>query len=211
MPAKRKNQTTDAPSAPAAIINEIPPTSSTLAGPTVSKPSKTFLFLVSAIVLVLFSAAVALAFKNQQLSKQLSSVKSQLSSQGQNSPNGSPLGSSDEVKQLVDAVGKLIILPSDEQPTIATVTDLAKLQGQPFFANAQVGDKVLIYQNAAKAILYRPSTNQVIELAPLNLGSSVSGQLTVEIRNGSGKSGAAAAWKQKLAQDRQASVIKTGN
>ena len=73
----------------------------------------------------------------------------------------------EENKQLIEKIGKLIILPTDEEPTIATVTDLSKLQGQPFFAKAQLGDKVLIYAKAKKAILYRPETNQVIELAPL--------------------------------------------
>ncbi len=64
------------------------------------------------------------------------------------------------------------MLPQDEQPTIATVTDLAKLQGQPFFANAQVGDKVLIYSRAGKVILYRPGENKIIELAPINISTT---------------------------------------
>jgi hypothetical protein len=70
-------------------------------------------------------------------------------------------------QELITKVGKLIILPIDEDPTVATVSDLNKLQGQPFFAKAQLGDKVLIYTKAKKAILYRPSSNQIIELAPL--------------------------------------------
>lgn len=51
----------------------------------------------------------------------------------------------------------------DETPTIATVSDITKLQGQPFFAKAQNGDKVYVYSNAKKAILYRPSENKIIE------------------------------------------------
>lgn len=74
----------------------------------------------------------------------------------------------EETNLLVDEVGKLIVLPQDESPTIATVTDLEKLKSQPFFANAQIGDKVLIYARAQKAILYRPDQNKIIELAPLN-------------------------------------------
>lgn len=71
-------------------------------------------------------------------------------------------------KSLIDKVGALIILPDDETPTIATVSDLDKLKGQPFFAKAELGDKVLIYARAQKAILYRPSSNKIIELAPLS-------------------------------------------
>jgi hypothetical protein len=77
-------------------------------------------------------------------------------------------------RQLVDKVGQLIVLPTDEQPTIATVSDLDKLKGQPFFAHAELGDKVFIYSGAKKAILYRPSTNKIIELAPLTTGDSAS-------------------------------------
>lgn len=76
----------------------------------------------------------------------------------------------EEAKLIRGKVGKLIELPFDEQPTIATVTDAAKLAEQPFFANTQNGDKVLIFTNAKKAILYRPSTNKIIEVAPVNIG-----------------------------------------
>ena len=69
---------------------------------------------------------------------------------------------------VVKQVGKLVVLPSGEQPTLATVSDAAKLQGQPFFANAANGDKVLVYNKAKKAILYRPSINKIVEMAPLN-------------------------------------------
>lgn len=75
----------------------------------------------------------------------------------------------EEVRDIIDKVGKLVILPQNEDPTIATVTDPAKLSDQPFFANSKSGDKVLIYQEASRAVLYRPSENKVIEIAPLNL------------------------------------------
>ena len=73
-----------------------------------------------------------------------------------------------ELKQLVADVGKVMVLPEDETPTTATVTDPEKLKDQPFFAHAQVGDKVLIYQKTNKAILWRPSTHKVIEVSNIN-------------------------------------------
>lgn len=69
--------------------------------------------------------------------------------------------------KLVDKIGKLIELPADETPTIALVSDVDKLQNQAFFAKAQNGDQVLIYTKAKKVILYRPSINKLIEVAPL--------------------------------------------
>ncbi len=76
-----------------------------------------------------------------------------------------------EVQNLVAAVGKLMVLPTDEQPVIATVADPEKLKDQPFFANAKKGDKVLIYNSARKAILYDPVENRIVDVAPLNIGA----------------------------------------
>lgn len=95
----------------------------------------------------------------------------------------------DETKATIDAVGKLMILPSGESPTVATVTDPSKLKDQAFFANAQTGDKVLIYTNAKKAILYNPSGNKIVEVAPINIGNTantntnVSGSSTTGTNN----------------------------
>lgn len=72
-----------------------------------------------------------------------------------------------EVKDVVSEVGKLILLPDGEVPTIATVSDPAKLQEQTFFKDAKVGDKVLLYTKAKKAYLYRPSLHLLIEVAPI--------------------------------------------
>ena len=73
-----------------------------------------------------------------------------------------------EAKALAVKVGKLIVLPEDEVPTIATVSDPAALMGQSFFEGAKKGDKVLIYSNAGKAILYDPVVNKIITIAPLD-------------------------------------------
>lgn len=82
-----------------------------------------------------------------------------------------PQAAQEEVRKLVAEVGKLIDLPQGEDPTIATVTDVEKLQGQPFFAKAKNGDKVLIYANARKAILYDLQAKRIIDVAPINIGS----------------------------------------
>jgi hypothetical protein len=68
--------------------------------------------------------------------------------------------------QLVKDVGKVIQLPAGETPTIATITDLKPLADEPFFKDALVGDKVLIYASSSEAVLYRPSTKKVIVVGP---------------------------------------------
>ncbi len=72
---------------------------------------------------------------------------------------------------LLAEVSKLVVLPAGEEPVIATVMDLNALSGQPLFANAHLGDKVIIYNTARKAILYSPTLKRVIDVAPLTIGT----------------------------------------
>lgn len=89
--------------------------------------------------------------------------------------------SQEENEKVIAAVGKLVLLPEGEAPTIATVTDPEKLKAeQAFFAKAANGDKVLIYTRALKAIMYRPTENKIIEIAPLVIGSPTPEQPTAE-------------------------------
>jgi hypothetical protein len=76
-----------------------------------------------------------------------------------------------EQQKLIAEISVLTPLPTGEAPTFAEVVDSTKLASQPFFASAQNGDKVLIYTKAKKAILYRPSTNKIINIAPVNFGA----------------------------------------
>jgi hypothetical protein len=75
-----------------------------------------------------------------------------------------------KIEAVVAKVEKLIELPESELPTLATISDTEQLVDQPFFANASVGDQVLLYTNARKAFLYSPSKNMIVEVASLNIG-----------------------------------------
>jgi len=72
-----------------------------------------------------------------------------------------------ETQTLVATVSKLMELPTDETPTVATIADKDKLKEQPFFAKAENGDKILAFNKAMLAILYRPSSNKIINVAPI--------------------------------------------
>ncbi len=74
--------------------------------------------------------------------------------------------------KLSAQIGKFLELPANETPTLATVKDANKLKAQPFFKHARDGDKVLIYSQTGRAVLYRPSTKKVIEYSPISLGGS---------------------------------------
>ncbi|MFC1646987.1 LytR C-terminal domain-containing protein [Patescibacteria group bacterium] len=77
----------------------------------------------------------------------------------------------EENKKLVEDISMMIDVPEGEEPTIAAVSDKEKLAGQPFFANAENGDRVILYPSIQKAILYRPTTGKIIEMSQVNVGS----------------------------------------
>lgn len=72
-----------------------------------------------------------------------------------------------EVDRVVKTLGKMMLLPTDETPTIATITDKDKLKNQQFFSNAENGDILLAYNKALEAIIYRPSIHKIIAVAPI--------------------------------------------
>src|SRR5579872_1722344 len=116
--------------------------------------SQSLIIIIGLIILVLAAVGIAVYFYLQYHYAQ-----SQLTKTTQ----------SNEQAALIAEVGKLIVLPTNEQPTIATVSDVNKLKNQSFFTHARDGDKVLIYTKAQEAILYDPLANKIVEVGPISL------------------------------------------
>lgn len=112
--------------------------------------------LVIIIVIALLGVGSAIYFYNQY-----SALKA--------NPN---LEAQKETQALVSKVGGLMQLPADETPTVATVSDANKLKDQTFFKDAKNGDKLLAYTKAMEAILYRPSINKIIAVAPIVINNN---------------------------------------
>lgn len=108
--------------------------------------------LLAALLVIAIGAGVYFYQKATQISKEQTSAM--------------------QLEQTVARVGRLMVLPGGETPTLATVSDPEKLKGQLFFARAQKGDIVLIYSSAKKAILYNPSLDKIVEIAPINAGDA---------------------------------------
>jgi hypothetical protein len=124
-------------------------------------------------------------------------------------------------QDTVNKVSKLIELPA-EQPRVAVVSDLEKLKGQPFFANAKLGDKVLLYTGSKKAIIYRPSTNKLVEVGPINVQEPATSSgavvddytkaVTVALYNGTTTNGLTTKFEPELKKVLpNASVTERGN
>lgn len=109
------------------------------------------------VILVLVGAAVTFGMLYFRSNAELDSAR-----------RVSSVGAAEEASTLIEKISIHMTLP-DEKPTIATVEDTKKLANQAFFKNAQNGDKVLMYTQSKKAILYRPSEDKVIEVSYLNI------------------------------------------
>jgi len=84
-----------------------------------------------------------------------------------------------EIGALLKEIQKVMELPSSKEPSLATVSDADKLKNQALFANAKNGDKLLIFADVRKAILYRPSTKKIVDVAILTAPASQSAQPVV--------------------------------
>ena len=73
---------------------------------------------------------------------------------------------------VISAVDKHILLPANEQPVLAQVSDTRALAGNKFFRNALVGDDVLVYCRSELSILYSPSRDKIIEVLPQALSEA---------------------------------------
>jgi len=105
---------------------------------------------------------------NEELSKQLNAYKAD--------PN---LAAQAEADKIIAELGKSYDLPKEEKPSVATVKDKEKLKDQPFFAKAENNDVTLIYSGAKLAILYRPSTKQIINVSSVTIQDTpASGTIT---------------------------------
>lgn len=107
-----------------------------------------------------------------------------------------------ESEALLEKLKKLMVLP-DEEPSIATILDINKLKDQPFFTNAENGDKVIIYTKAQIAILYSPGKNLIVNVAPVSTteGQPNTETINVAIYNGTTTTGLTKSAEIKLKEE----------
>lgn len=120
------------------------------------KPSKNTVLGTTMIVVIVSSLAAAgyfyYQYRNVKMTKNV------------------PAQEQSELDQLTAKISQFLELPQGEAPVLATVSDKSKLGNQTFFAKAENGDKILIYNKAGQAILYRPSSGKIINVAQATLG-----------------------------------------
>ena len=138
---------------------------------SVRKPNiKTLVIVLLLLGLVVFGGwyfktSQDLVKQNRELSEKVNSLNKELELYKTNPEQAAQA----EVNRYVEEIGKLYALPGDEKPSVATVRDKEQLKDQQFFARAENGDITLIYTNAKLAILYRPSTNKIVNVSTVTI------------------------------------------
>jgi hypothetical protein len=81
-----------------------------------------------------------------------------------------------EVQEAIKNISRHMIVPQNDQPVLAKVADAAALaKQQAFFAKAQNGDQLVIFPSSGQAILYRPSTDLLVNVGPIQFSQPPAG------------------------------------
>jgi hypothetical protein len=143
-----------------------------------SSSSKQKIILILLVGVILLASILFLFFSKKTEQKLLNNS---ISAQEQN---------------ILNAVSQKIKLPTQENPQIILITDSQYIRNnQPFFAQAENGDVMIVY--SSYLVLYRPSEDRVVNSGPV-IKPQEKSNFTVEVRNGSGITGRAKLWKDKL-------------
>jgi hypothetical protein len=199
---------------PRKSIQSQPIPEETPAMPQTSKGSARMSPLGVALILIILVTAAILGAKQLWFSGEPQAM-------GQPQDISSTDGSAtpESVRELISQVSRHIVVKQGEDPTVATIQDVEvlKRQNPVFYADAQNGDRLLIWSD--KAVLYSQSRDIILSVLPISLPASALNQgqsggststassqsvtkeetATVEVRNGTATVGVARAMSEKLA------------
>jgi hypothetical protein len=114
--------------------------------------------VIIGILVIALAGAVFLLYRDRQLIHQTQQPSSTLDAKKQ---------------EYLKVLRKLAVVP-EEEPVVAEVEDADQVKNEPFLRRSQTGDVVFAFKQAKWAVLYRPSTKQVVDTTPITLQSSAS-------------------------------------
>lgn len=128
-----------------------------------STPSKhkllTVLIIVALVVLV-----GALELKRRAISAQLAQLTVRL----EQVQLGDPKQNQEAARRIIEQVRTHIDIPTDLEPTVATIVDVDALRARnSFYDKAQNGDHLIV--TAERAILFSSQDDKIIDVVPVQL------------------------------------------
>jgi hypothetical protein len=135
-----------------------------------------------------------------------------------------------QVQAVVERVGKFMVIPTDEKPSVAVLKDTDALaQQQSFYRGAKDGDILVIY--SSRAIIYDPVANKLVSVSPIQAAASASPspiasgsatitpsaspaapeKVTVDVRNGTATAGLASSTANTLKKNSWVTIGAVGD
>lgn len=76
----------------------------------------------------------------------------------------------EEVARVLEGMGDNFLLPANEEPVVAVITNVEALrQEQAFYGNADNGDFLVLYPQNARAFIYDMDRDIIINAGPLQI------------------------------------------
>ena len=138
-----------------------------------------------------------------------------------------------QVQAVISRVGKFMVVPSEEKPSVVVLRNVAELAAQQsFYRDAKDGDILIVY--SARAIVYDAKANKLVSVSPIQQNTATpvptavasgSAQLTptptgtppapekvtIEVRNGTNTAGLAGKMASELKKNVWVTSTKTGD
>ncbi len=121
--------------------------------------------LGAVLVVGLFALVVVINMKRVDAEKQLAALTMRM----EQLTGGNTEQNRELAKSVVDKLAKIMEVPSDIEPTVATIVDVEKLveQNKEFYGKAKNGMHLIIYPTFA--VIYDEEKNMINNFAPVQL------------------------------------------
>jgi outer membrane murein-binding lipoprotein Lpp len=120
------------------------------------------------LIVILVLALAILAYVNYTKRVQLESDVRQLSVKNDQLQTGNNPQNVAKANEIIAKVRKHMEIPTDPEPTVATIVDVNALRGKnDFYKNAKNGDNLIV--TTSRAILYDPVQDIIIDVVPVQL------------------------------------------
>lgn len=120
------------------------------------------------LIVVLVIALAFLAYINYSKRVQLENEVKQLSVKNEQLQTGNDPQNIAKAKEIVEKVRRHMQIPTDPEPTVATIVDVDALKSQnDFYKNAKNGDYLVV--TPVRAILFDPENDIIIDVVPVQL------------------------------------------
>lgn len=78
---------------------------------------------------------------------------------------------------LISEISKIMILPAEQNPLFYEITDPSALVAvQPFFTGSEKGDKLVVFPQSGKALIYSTTRHVIVNAGPIQFDSQTQAQ-----------------------------------